>query len=265
MSVAEYGAYLFDNAWVEARRRLALLEESLDPATFRRLETIGVGTGWRCLDVGSGGGSVARWLARRVGDAGSVLATDIDTRFLVALDEPNLEVRQHDITADPMPDGGYDLVHTRLVLMHLPARAAVLSRLAAALKPGGWLLVEEHDVFPIASLAAGAYARVWGAFMRIAQAAGAAADWGRDLPTLLSREGLVNVAAEADGPLFPGGAPYARFWSLTWEQVRPRIESAGATSDDIDQACKLLGDASQWFAGPAMVAAWGQRPCEARA
>ena len=35
---------------IEGRRRLALLEHSLDPSTFRRLEAIGVAPGWRCLD-----------------------------------------------------------------------------------------------------------------------------------------------------------------------------------------------------------------------
>ena len=31
-------SYTWDNAMVEGRRRLALLEHSLDPSTFRRLE-----------------------------------------------------------------------------------------------------------------------------------------------------------------------------------------------------------------------------------
>jgi hypothetical protein len=34
--------YTWDNAMVEGRRRLALLEHALDPSTFRRLEGIGV-------------------------------------------------------------------------------------------------------------------------------------------------------------------------------------------------------------------------------
>ena len=48
-------AYTWDNAMDEGLRRLALLERSLDPGTFRRLETIGVREGWRCLDVGGQG------------------------------------------------------------------------------------------------------------------------------------------------------------------------------------------------------------------
>jgi hypothetical protein len=42
-----------------------------------------VGPGWRCLEVGSGGGSIAAWLCDRVGPDGSVLATDLDIEELL--------------------------------------------------------------------------------------------------------------------------------------------------------------------------------------
>ncbi|MFZ0976038.1 MAG: hypothetical protein WAN22_27700 [Solirubrobacteraceae bacterium] len=64
------------------RARLRLLEEYHDPLTVTQLDAIGVGEGWRCLDVGAGGGSVTRLLADRVGSTGSVLAVDLDTSLL---------------------------------------------------------------------------------------------------------------------------------------------------------------------------------------
>ena len=39
----------------------------------------------------------------------------------------------------------YDLVHARLVLVHVPQRLKALSTMIGALKPGGWLLLEEAD------------------------------------------------------------------------------------------------------------------------
>ncbi len=45
-------------------------------------------------------------------------------------------------------------MHTRLVLTHLPERERVLEKMAKAVKPGGWLLVEEPD-FTIESIAPG--------------------------------------------------------------------------------------------------------------
>lgn len=54
-----------------------------------------------------------------------------------------LQFRRANLVADPRPAGRYDLVLCRNVLLYLaPAqRSAVLDRLAAALKPGGLLLL----------------------------------------------------------------------------------------------------------------------------
>src|SRR5262249_61796604 len=75
-------AYVFDQAWDAERARLAGLELGLDPGTIRHLETLGVRAGWTCWEIGGGGGSIAAWLCERVGDAGRVLATDLETSFL---------------------------------------------------------------------------------------------------------------------------------------------------------------------------------------
>src|SRR5262245_60645354 len=93
----------------EALGRLRALEAALDSGTIRFLEALGTCEGWRCLEVGAGAGSIAAWLCQRVGATGHVLATDLDTRFLDALDAPNLEVRRHDITTDELPEGAFDL------------------------------------------------------------------------------------------------------------------------------------------------------------
>ena len=71
--------YLFDNASErEARARMAALGAQHNDATFRYVEKSGIKLGWNCLEIGAGDGSVARWMAARVGPAGRVLATDID-------------------------------------------------------------------------------------------------------------------------------------------------------------------------------------------
>src|SRR5262249_46808189 len=136
LPVADQTEYTLDNAWKHARERLALLEALTDPGTIRHLELIGVAPGWRCWETGGGGGSVAAWLCERVGPAGHVIATDLDTRFLAALRHDNLDVRRHDIVAKPPPEGAFDLVHARALLVHLTQREAVLDRMVAALRPG---------------------------------------------------------------------------------------------------------------------------------
>src|ERR1700757_5182560 len=93
------------------RSRLRLLEEFHDPLTVGQLDAIGVGEGWRCLDVGAGGGSVTRMLAERVGPTGSVLAVDLDTSLLDHLASDRVEGRRHDLLSDQLPQAAFDLVH----------------------------------------------------------------------------------------------------------------------------------------------------------
>lgn len=62
-----------------------------DAGTIRRLRSLGVASGWRCLEVGAGGGSIVAYLCREVGPQGSVTAIDIDTRFVDEIDAANLD------------------------------------------------------------------------------------------------------------------------------------------------------------------------------
>jgi hypothetical protein len=68
-------SYLFDNARPQAGQGFSSIEATYDAWTIRQLEGIGVAGGWRCLEVGGGGGSIGRWLASRVGPEGRVTVT----------------------------------------------------------------------------------------------------------------------------------------------------------------------------------------------
>lgn len=52
---------------------------------------------------------------------------------------------RHDVRTDDFPEGSFDLVHVRAVLMHIPGRMATLRRMASWLAPGGWLVAQEAD------------------------------------------------------------------------------------------------------------------------
>ena len=95
--------YLLTNTAAETATRFAGLEETFDPVTIRHLSRV-VAPGNRCLELGAGGGSVARWIADAVGPSGSVLATDLDVRWLAGEAAP-FEVLQHDLRHDPDPRG----------------------------------------------------------------------------------------------------------------------------------------------------------------
>jgi SAM-dependent methyltransferase len=253
-------SYVFSNVWELARLRLSLLEACHDPTSFRCAAALGIGQDWHCLDAGAGGGSFARWLAGRVGNRGRVVAADLDVRLLEDLSTPNLEIRQMDLVRDELPEAAFDFVHTRMVLMHIPARDAVLVRLMRTLRPRGVLMIEEQDVFPIALAPAGSYGDMWAAFVPAMRAAGVDPEWARALPGRLASIGVTGVKAHVEVQVFCGGSPAARFWSLTWLQARERLVSAGVEGELVDRGRAALEDPGCWFYGPAMIIASGHRP-----
>jgi SAM-dependent methyltransferase len=250
------------------RERLALLTRLADPITTRRLTELGVGPGWRCLDVGAGDGSVARWLAGRVGPAGHVVATDLNPRFLVGHGLPNFEVRRHDILEDDLEAAHYDLIHCRAVLMHLPDPVRALRRLVNAVRPGGWLLVEEAD----GSTSFGAMnsrhpcaagfdrsSRVLWSALKATETLDL--DIGSRLPHLLAELGIREPSHDGVRLIGRGGDPLARFLQMTDGLFRGRIVAVGAlTEADFDELDRAYGDPSFWFTGFTLFGAWGRRP-----
>lgn len=251
--------YVFDNAWEHARRRLTLLEQCFDAGTIRRLQSLGVQPGWRCLEAGAGAGSIALWLCSRVGPSGRVLAVDLDTRFLDHLDEPNLDVAQLDLRTDELPRDTFDLIHARALLMHVPQREQILDALVAALRPGGVLLVEDVDHFPVRAAESALHAEVFEAFIDSAVRAGMARDWARRLPTELHRRGLRDVRVDCETPLFEGGSTYSTFWRLTVAQARDLVIAEGISPQRLDEWDRHLGEPGRWFPSMALVAACGRR------
>jgi SAM-dependent methyltransferase len=129
---------------VSESTRLRNIQQASDSFTIKHLEATGIGQGWRCLEIGAGGGSIAGWLGDRVGATGSVVATDVDLQRLGDLGAP-VEVRRHDIAREGLESAAYDLVHCRLVLQHLTEPVVALQKMATAVAPGGWPLIEEGD------------------------------------------------------------------------------------------------------------------------
>ena len=92
--------YTFDQDFAQERERLSAMESLWDPGSEALLAELGVGRGWRCLEVGAGGGSLVRWLADR---GAHVTAIDIDTRFIEQFASDTIEVRRLDLRTDELP------------------------------------------------------------------------------------------------------------------------------------------------------------------
>lgn len=237
--------YLLDNAAREAPVRLNALAELFDSGTARHLESCGVDEGWRCLEIGGGGGSIAKWLADRVSPGGHVIATDIDTRHLQALNDSRIEIWRHNLTRDPLPVSAFDLVHARLVLVHIPQRDDILEKMIHAIKPGGWLICEEFDSV---SMAPNGNVNPDETFLHAHQAlARLMSDrhfdrgYGRLLYGKLRAHGLMSVTAEARVFMCPGGSAGTSLVRANLEQLRDALIDGGYISrEEFDQDLNRL-------------------------
>ena len=202
---------------------------------------------------------MAAWLAGRVGGNGSVLATDIDISDLSGLRQANITVACHDLERESVPGAGFDLIHARLVLEHLREPTAVAGKLASALRPGGWLLVEDADGLLFdAEPTEQAFAAIAGPWQRAARAVGWNPLYGRHLVTDLRRPGLGRVAGRANRSYQPGGEGWLAA-RLGIERMRDQIQHEGASQGDLDAALAALDDPTRMVIGGPIVTAWGQR------
>ncbi|MBW0101757.1 class I SAM-dependent methyltransferase [Pseudonocardia sp. KRD291] len=243
------------------------MQRCLDPITFARLEDLGVGPGWRCLDVGGGGGSVADRLGRMVGETGSVLVTDTAPDGLCT--RGNVEVRHHDIVTDELPEAEFDLVHARLVLLHLPERRRALDRMVRALKPGGWLLLGEFDCTWLRVLAApsaqdgAAFSRFHRALCAVLEQAGADVEWGVHAYRAVQELGLVEIGSLAHAEPWPGGGDGARWLEINSRQLEERLLGTGpVTAGDLDGVRASLGDPAFVVSSYLTISTWGRRPVD---
>jgi SAM-dependent methyltransferase len=258
--------YLLDNKSAAAAPRLDALAAVFDPTTFRHVDALGIGEGWHCWEVGAGGPSVVRWLAQRVGPGGRVLATDIDVSWTESAAGRGVEVRRHDVARDPPPAESFDLVHARLVLVHVAERADALRSMVQALRPEGWMLVEDADpaLQPLSSLDPRSVEeelanRLRTGFRALMGERGADLAYGRKLPGLLRGAGLVDVAADA---YFPVAMPEcAALETTTIEAIRDQLVQHGiATAEEIDSHLANVAAGRLDLAQPPMISAWGRAP-----
>ncbi len=188
-----------------------MIELDLRNDVYRRplataLDRLGLREGWRCADVGAGGGDVTVALARIVGRDGRVYAVDSDPSRRDEVAEAAAEAAQAQVVAITqageelrLPEP-VDLAFCRFLLLHVHDPARVLGRMSAAVRPGGWVVAQE----PITSAG-----RVDGRPLSMPHARHP--DVGAVLPALVRDVGLDLVDAWAEAPAWAGPSPVADY------------------------------------------------------
>ncbi len=170
------------------------------------LDRLGLREGWRCADIGAGGGDVTVALARIVGRDGRVYAVDSDPARRDEVAAAATQAAQAQVVA--LTQAGeeltlpepIDLAFCRFVLLHVHSPVEVLKRMCHAVREGGWVVVQE----PVTSAG-----RIGGRPLSMPDARHP--DIGALLPALVRQAGLELIDAWAEAPAWAGPGPVSEY------------------------------------------------------
>ena len=248
--------------------RLLIQGEAMAADTREMLARIGVGPGWKCLDLGCGPEGITRLMSDAVGATGSVLGVDMDEGFLDharATAPENVTFQQRDAYATGLPDASFDLVHVRFLACTAGDPEALLSEAIRLCRPGGVIAMQESDlrslnVYPPHP----AFDRLKGMLIGVFRDAGADTVLAHNLYAMARRAGLDGVAYR---PFIIGVRsidPVVDYLPATVESVRGTVLRLGMTSEaelaaDLEACRRHLGNAETVFTLFTVVQVWGRK------
>ncbi len=230
--------------------RLRLLHEVYGASTETLLAELGLGPGMRAADIGCGTGTVARWMAARVGSQGAVAGVDLSLAQLeVARRDADrqgfahLEFHHADACDTGLPRASFDLVYCRFLLCHLAEPGRALREMRALLRPGGTLLCDDVDVGSIfADPPSPAVDRMRALMLAVGRSRGVDYCLGLRLHRLFREAGFRDPQVRIDQPVLATGEA-KRFWEYTVLEAAPAMIAAGLVT-----AAELESLAREWAA-----------------
>ena len=266
---ADQPAYTIKGGRTDADR-LARQARVMASATASFLTRVGLETGWRCLDVGCGDGQVTIQLARSVGPSGRTVGIDVDQDALAigreAAQQAGVEAEfvRGDATEPPEREA-FDLAYARLVLSHLPDSVTALRAMQAAVRPGGWVAVEDLFTGTLRSdPPAPALDRLQEVYSATVRAHGGDPTIGPRLPALLAAVGLEEVSeVTVENPMTT--VDDKLFLAELVDNMRDTMLASGAATAaqldelraDVERAAR---DPDRVFHQARIHQVWGRRP-----
>jgi SAM-dependent methyltransferase len=253
--------------------RMLYQGEMFRPEAERLLATCGPGPGERAVDVCCGPLGIMDLLSERVGPTGEVVGLDVQpemldlARRLVAergLD--NVRLVEGDAAHSGEQAGGFDFVHTRLVLMNVPHSAEVLAEMVALARPGGTVAVQDVDwLTRVCDPPHPAWTRLVDVIAELWRRNGMDVHLGRRLPRLLREAGLTDVGVDAALRVFQHDHPYQTLLVDRAELCRAALVEKGLIGNaELDE---LIGQLRTHLADPGTIVlhatlfqAWGTVP-----
>jgi ubiquinone/menaquinone biosynthesis C-methylase UbiE len=234
----------------EAARRLKVVNGVHGPDTRAFLMRAGLAPGMRVADIGCGTGVVADWIAEQIGPSGEVVGVDISPdqveQALAAARErgrTNVTFQVESAHATGLPRGGFDLVFSRFMLMHVPDPAAAVRELAALVRPGGVLALEDGDFqSPFCEPPLPAFDRCFALYRAVVAARGADPLVGPKLYRMALDADFERPEVTLAQPVFTSGEE-KRLPEWTLEECLPAITGAGlATEEEVRSLARELAN-----------------------
>lgn len=272
---AKQPTYLMGRSEAETRRLVAQ-HRLYGPFTRRLLEDAGIEKGMKVLDVGSGAGDVALLAADLVGPTGSVVGVDQDPEVLEtasaraeAAGLTKVSFYSGDLREN-VPEGDFDAVVGRLVLLYVPDPARMLRELVEHLVPGGIVAFGDFNFTPESVLAfppTPLWTSLWAWMQAVVRGVGLDPATGYHLRNTFLEAGLpepeMNVCSPVGGgPGFPG----YDYGAESLRSMLPLILKLGIATEEevgIDTLAERLRDETVASGGviktPDLVGAWGRK------
>lgn len=242
--------YIFErNKEEQELLRLRMIEDALDPTTISHLQMTGISAGWRCLEVGAGAGSIAKWMGNAVGEGGEVVAVDTNTNHLRQVSNTPFRIVSDDFLEASI-EGAFDLAHCRYVLIHNRQSQALLEKLSALIKPSGCLVVEEPDFTSARLLNKDpdlSQQRVNNAICRMFEQMQLDPAYGLSLPAKIEAAGLQVQRVDSRIHLNRGGDKLARMMGESTRALRDKYIATGeASGADIEKYIENASNDRFW-------------------
>jgi 2-polyprenyl-3-methyl-5-hydroxy-6-metoxy-1,4-benzoquinol methylase len=251
--------------------RLRLLQEVYGPGSRASLLRAGLAAGQRVLEVGCGSGNMACWIAEQVGAAGSVVGIDnsagqielarqqAKTRGLA-----NVEFQVADAYSPRLPEGSFDLVCCRLVLMHLTRPVEALAAMRSLVKPSGVVLAEEMELGVwLCDPPTEAMNQFYELNVALGELRGEHFRLGSSLHGVFQEAGFERPEVGSNFVLALRGEEKQMLW-MTFDEFAPEAVRENLVSQrDADrlgaELRKLAADEKTLFGFPLLVQVWGRK------
>jgi ubiquinone/menaquinone biosynthesis C-methylase UbiE len=261
----------------EEHDRLHLQGEVLEPATRRLFRTIGMQSGWRCLDVGCGPGAALRLMGEIAGPSGEVTGMDRDVtagrgaverlqatgisryRFIEA------DMEGVDVIGEPL----FDLTFARLSLLFTKDPVGVLRKMYSWTKPGGFVAVQDYycrtmNLYP--KLDAGS--ELIRVIHETSERAGQDMEFAFHLPVHFVEAGIGTPDGSDSQIHMTSFEPFISMYKTLCRSLLPRAIELGVTTEtrmqDVFQELDRAGAEGRPYSAlwPALIGVWKRKPME---